>query len=248
MHVVSQRRLERVTSFLSAQEQTGKSVVLVVEPYVDKLFDFSTHIAITADGHITVVDLRGMRNRGFAFEASCGLTDTESAMLDFMNHSEPVQAVGRALLNECYWGPVCIDGLVAAHRNLIVPVLEINARLSMGAISSTLDSRYRAFGLKSFLTAIRVSVDAPVDFDSILERMSDADLLLDGRASGGIVVLTARTLPFAGQMERDDGGPRSGRLFINFVHRFPEEIRAALLKTRSILKSVGYYIWDTHHL
>ena len=140
---------------------------------------------------------------------------------------------------EGYFGSLCIDGMGLADGS-VIPLVEINARGSLGAINARLDLRCAVRGLRSHLAMLRLLSDRPISFATVLARLQAAKVLADERQPAGIVLLTARTLPFGGEGSAMNEGPRSGRLFVSVVSKQAEEVYGYLTGAAAALEAVGF--------
>lgn len=241
--IPSPRRLERLVATIEREESRGRSASFVVEPFVHKRFDFSTQLTIAADGTITLDSIHGLLNRGFSYAASHRITDEHARLLEHRDLASQVLSVARAVAQEGYFGPLCIDGMLLADGTLM-PLVEINARGSLGAINAQLDRRHAVRGLRSYLTAIRVTSEIAIPFAAVLGALRDAELLANERRSVGGVILTARTLPFGGGTERAEQTARAGRLFVSLLYQREEEVPQWLARARASLGALGYQLMD----
>jgi uncharacterized ferritin-like protein (DUF455 family) len=123
---------------------------LVVEPWLDRLLDFSALYEATPDGRITLVGMTHLENDpagrflGVRVGAKWGsllppaLADflfREARVMEWFDHRIPAALPG---LLPGYHGPLCVDALV--HRRpdgspALKPVVELNVRLTMGRIA-----------------------------------------------------------------------------------------------------------------
>lgn len=237
MAVESPERLERLATALRAQEARGRRVSLVVEPLFERAFDFSAQLTITRDGQVTLDSIQGMHNRGFAYGASAPPGPELLAALDRAGYEATVLAAGRELHAEGYFGPACVDSLVTREGE-VLPIVEINARQSMGRINSRLDARFRAWGRRSWLTGERVTAASPAGGASLLAALAERGLLWRPDAPAGVVPIGLRSLPHGGGT--GDGTRRAGRLWIAVPHERPAEVPPVLAALRKVLGALGY--------
>lgn len=237
MAVESPKRLERLATNLRAQEARGRRVSLVVESLFERAFDGSAQLTITRDGQVTLDSIQGMHNRGFAYGASAPPEPALLAALARAGYEETVRAAARELHAEGYFGPVCIDSLVTREGE-VFPIVEINARQSMGRINSRLDARFQAWGRRSWLTGERVTAASPAGGAQLLAALAERGLLWRPGALAGVVPLGLRSLPHGGGT--GDGTSRAGRLWVSVPHESPEEVPPILAALRNVLASLGY--------
>jgi hypothetical protein len=235
--VTSSARLERLAAALRAQEARGRRVVLVVEPLFERAFDCSAQLTVTRDGRVTLESIQGMHNRGFAYGASVPPEAKLLVILERAGYRAIVEDAARAVHSEGYFGPVCIDSLVTAAGE-VVPIVEINARQSMGRVNQRLDERFQESGRRSWLTAERVLASEPAGGSRLLDALDERGLLWRPGAPGGVVPLGLRSLPHGGGT--GDGTTRAGRLWLAVPHEDPGEVPRALAPLRDALGALGY--------
>src|SRR5262249_28876994 len=141
-------------------------IELLVQPLYDRAVDFSCHFEVTRDGW-RPVGVQVMENEGLAFAAVRPATGELLELLDAKGQWGVMERVAGALAREGYRGQVCVDAMVLRDGRL-VPLLEINARKSMGLINLRLQERARAYGLDSHLSTLNLSFQRAVTFDEVL--------------------------------------------------------------------------------
>ncbi|WP_409464005.1 hypothetical protein [Amycolatopsis sp. GA6-003] len=139
--------LRAITRTLEKQQAR---VELLVQPRYDRRTDFSAHLHLEPSGRWETLGVQVMHNRGFRHAGSEPAPDALLAELASAGYAETLAAVAEALASAGYWGPVGIDAMVRTDGTL-VPVLEINARRSLGLLSLLLDRRVRPHGLRCHL-------------------------------------------------------------------------------------------------
>lgn len=240
MHVPTESRLRRFVARLHNEEANGHAVRLILEEFLDKTLDFSTHLTISPNGAISFDGVHGLENRHLSYGMSYPLPENWQARLrDDRRYVEAIMTTAGQAFDEGYFGPLCVDGMLLRSGE-VLPIVEINARGSLGAINARLDAHFERRGLHSALTAIPVLSKAAIAFAGVVDRMRAERLSPDRSRPTGVIALTARTLPFHGGDSDAGGGPRTGRMFVSVVHAGPSEVPAWIDRMRSVLASVGY--------
>lgn len=231
--LVHQRRVLTAigTRLDKAAAAAHADAALLVQPFFVRAADFSAHLDVDPSGTTKLVGLRGMTCHGLAFSSSDTLDEAVAQRLRSDAHyTATLWQLGVDLAAAGYFGPVSVDGLVARDGTL-VPVLEVNARLSMGRVGLELDRR--APGLCSSLG----SFDAPVaegtkyeDLDARLEAaVRKAGLAWEGGNRSGVVLLTGATLQ-----------PPTGRVYWAAHAERPEKIEPLVRALREALSNAGF--------
>lgn len=128
--------LRAITRTLDRQVADGKRVELLVQPHYVRRHDVSGHGELTYDGGWRWLGLCSVRNRGFRFTGA-GPADDDVAPLEPALRAVADEVARRAYAAG-YWGPLSIDSMVLADGTL-VPVLEVNARVSLGRLTLDVD-------------------------------------------------------------------------------------------------------------
>ncbi|GAA1545806.1 hypothetical protein [Kribbella lupini] len=126
------RAIERVL-----RKQPDKRVELIVQPKYPKKHDFSGHVLLARDGSWEFLGLQQMTNKGFRH---FGSSPAPTALIDKDWYADTLADVVAAVHAAGYWGPVGVDAMVLDDDS-VVPVLEINARQSLGLLALHLNRR-----------------------------------------------------------------------------------------------------------
>jgi hypothetical protein len=191
--VSSPATLRRIASHLARQEQRGKRTQLVLEPLLDKGRDFSCQLSIGRDGALSVLSLQEMVNDHRAYLGSRTAPEELVEVVAARGYFDVTTAVGRELHDAGYWGPACLDSMVLGE-GVVFPIVEINARMSMGALNHLLDASLPAAARTGLLSYLSLSLTGALRQEQLLEVLAREDLLHRGEAPGGIMPLAAGPL------------------------------------------------------
>lgn len=127
---------------------------VVVEPWLDRVLDVGYQIEVGRDGVVRTIgasrfltDIRGQYQGGILGDLSLGLTGELREWLQQANLEGALSAylsrVGRILADAGYVGPAGVDNLVFrdARGFHLRPLVELNARYTMGRLSLALGER-----------------------------------------------------------------------------------------------------------
>jgi hypothetical protein len=199
--------LDRIVGHLRRQEEAGRQVTFLVQPLLARSADFSCHFEVAADG-FQAIGVQQMDNQGMSFRS---VRQPRPALLDALERGEPwrhMASVAVALRREGYTGPVCVDGMVLEDGS-IVPLLEINARKSMGLLHLRLRRRLDLHE-DSELAVWSLIVRARPSTDRLLAVLRSNQVLFDGRC--GLLPLASGTL-HANLEDLDGFGMARARLY-----------------------------------
>ncbi len=183
--------LAAVERFLRRQVAAGRRVELLVQEKFPVLHDFSAHLEVHRDGRREWLGVQAMLNKGFRHLASGpawpGLVDEEDYRATLAPVADAVAATG-------YTGPVCVDSAVLADGR-VVPVLEINARHSLGLLTRRLDERCAHPGLRCHLVQLELVVPPGRAVADLVSALGPSRCR-EGRA--GVAVLSGSALAAPG--------------------------------------------------
>ena len=217
--------LKRIVTYISKQEREGKHTRFLLEPLLNKQTDFSCQLEIDATGETKILSIQKMQNSGFAFS---GIQTAESYFQEFLETSgyfEQVEAIAVQLHRVGYFGSVCLDSMLL-QEGKIVPVVEINARKSMGSINHYIDRFLAQFSTQGRLMFFSLGLSRHVAFSEILQRMEQAEILFLKDRPRGILPLASNTFNVNWQLHKASANPRrtyKGRLYGSVVSDPDEE-------------------------
>ncbi|MFK4089973.1 hypothetical protein ACI2LF_38030 [Kribbella sp. NPDC020789] len=163
-------------------------VELLVQEKLPKLHDFSGHLLLHQDGTAEFLGLQQMTNKGFRH---LGSHRPQPGFVDEGRYADSLAGVVDALTRAGYWGPVGVDAMLLTDGT-VVPVLEINARQSLGLLALHLDRRSE---LTAHLWQLEFNVAPGKDIADVLTAFGE---LLSTGDRPGVQVLNGSTLTAPG--------------------------------------------------
>ena len=159
MMIDNNQIFERVVRHFVKEYSKGKIPNLVIEPYVNKKRDFSAHYYLNEVGELEFRSIQLMNNKGFCYLGSYQSTRSDIELLNKKGFFECCEKIMKSIFLSGYWGPICVDSMELESGD-IVPLVEINARKSMGLINVRLQKQIAELGsnLKSFLMFFNIQV------------------------------------------------------------------------------------------
>ena len=168
--------------------QPDDRIELVVQPLFERADDFAAHLTVGPAGDVTWHGVRQIHNEGHSYRGSSSPSPELLRDLDGRGYRETVTAVAEAAAAEGYTGPLSVDSMTTRQGELI-PVLEVNARLSPGFIAQRLTARRPGVLLR--LAFVRIGAEDA--YERLVHALADAGLLAAG-GRGGVLPLAAGTL------------------------------------------------------
>ncbi|RAL21415.1 hypothetical protein [Thermoflavimicrobium daqui] len=191
--IQSNRMLQRVIAYIQKQEQAGKKVTFLLEPYHNKVRDFSCHMVIEEQGDIRLLGIQEIINQQFNYMGSRSMSDLEIEALAQQGYIEQMFMVAKALYEDGYFGYLGIDSMELTNGE-IIPIVEINARQSMGLLNHALDQKLRQWGKQGSILFISLGYTERLDISKVLTELDDRKLLYEPDKDQGIIPLTSNLL------------------------------------------------------
>ncbi|MGG0815398.1 hypothetical protein ABE142_22425 [Paenibacillus alvei] len=261
MVVDSSISLTRLSEYFRAQERAGKHVQLLVEPWLTKQADFSCQLYIAPNGQIELLGVQRMENRQLNYGGSYAADARLLNRLAEAGYFEQMEKLAVRMYEDGYFGPVCVDSMLL-YNGEVYPVVEINARHSMGMLNHCLDVHLERWGQRSFLTCLQLGLpereqqatiwpesaagaigassdaySADVLFEQLLMQLDEAELLYTSERRTGVMPLSANTL-FAPTAHN-----RSGRWYVSLAADTSNAGAALRNQLLQELQAFGYRIY-----
>jgi hypothetical protein len=212
--------LERLVRYLEFQERNGLTSLFVIEPFLNKVKDFSCALTIAENGAIKLVSVQEMVNRNFAYSGSYTADPAFVDELCRKKYFEVMMAIAGELYADGYFGAVCVDSMVLQSGE-IAPLVEVNARKSMGLFNHRVDRYLARYGLKGNLTFLNLGYRPGLSFERVLEELDAAGLLFYPGKERGVMALSANTLvanqKFFGPAADDPQALAQGRIYLSVI-------------------------------
>jgi hypothetical protein len=134
----------------------------------------------------------------------------------------------------------------------IVPIVEINARKSMGFINYSIDQHLKKFNVSGNLVSINFGYNETnkVTFDKILSEMDKQGLCFYPGLENGIMPISANTLfishdlKIINKIESNMNAPYKGRMYISVVSKDFETRNILVKKLRELLDGLSIKVYD----
>jgi hypothetical protein len=183
IEVTSSRVLNTVCRVLTKQVERGAAVELLVQRRMDRVADFSAQFDVTPGGQVSWRGVQAFDNVGFSHVGTRPPAEALRGRLAASGYRSVMADVGAALAGAGYHGPVCVDSMLL-RDGTVVPVLEINPRMSVGMITMLAAHRLTGSvtGARLAVPAVRCDRHPWRMFDDLVALMRDRGVLF---AAGG---------------------------------------------------------------
>jgi hypothetical protein len=225
--------LVRLLAHLQRQEERGQQVDLLVQPLYQRAADYSCHFELGPDT-FRPLGVQEMLNQGMAFQCVREPGERLLAQLDRARQWEVMEAVASALREAGYRGPVCVDAMLLADGRS-VPLLEINARKSMGLLHLRL-RRLFELSLPSELVMWPLVLRRQLGGDEVLATLRESGVLFNGER-GFLPLAMGPLLANAGEL--GTRGTARGRLYALLAYEEDSAREALQHGARAALVSAG---------
>lgn len=237
--------LRRITSYLSAQERRGKKVSFIIEPYLQKKLDFSSHFYISDSGKFHLMSVQKLLNSEFSYLGSFSVEDGFLKLLEEKGYFDVLQKASKALYQDGYRGHVCIDSMILKDEK-IYPIVEINARKSMNLLKHHLDQFLKLFTLKGSFSFLSTSFRGQMRFEELLKNMRDEGILFEMDNLQGIIPLSANALYINRDIDSDysDQKVYKGRLYFAAVAQNSQSMIEVTQRLKDLLIHLEYRVFN----
>lgn len=238
--------MKRVTDYIISQEEKGLETCFLMEPFLEKQSDFSCQMKIDLNGNMTILSIQNiLNNNNFSYAGSMTADQDFVDYLDHHGYFTVMEKTAGELFKDGYSGDVCIDSMILADGE-IVPVVEINARKSMGLINHYLDQYLSKFSLKGYFFFFVVGYKGTVQMEDILAKLDNLNLLFKPDCKSGIIPLSCNSLFINRELDStpDQNKIYKGRMYITAAANCKEESLGLVKKTKSALESLSFTVYN----
>lgn len=189
----SLKKLQRIASYIDSSISKGKLCTFILEELLDKELDFSCSLIIREDGKTEIQSIQKIINRQFDYGGSETMGKELIQFLHEKKYFDTISNIANNLYKDGYFGEVCVDSMLLKSGE-IVPLIEINARKSMGFINNKIDFHLAKHGLSGTLMNINLGIQADLKLDDILSKLYQKEILFDLGKESGILPISSNTL------------------------------------------------------
>ncbi|KOR90733.1 hypothetical protein [Paenibacillus solani] len=240
-----------IAKHLLAQEAGGLRSQFLLEPLLHKEIDFSSHWFIREDGKREFISVQRMMNHQQNYSGSIKADEDVLRMLEDAGYFNVIDKALRLLAEDGYHGFVCFDSMILTDGE-VVPIVEINARKSMGLINSYLDKHWEPYGQTGWLTFLSLGLPEGFTIGKLLQVLGNSGLLVTVPGSYGIVPLSSNTVMvneiitrrrMAEGLQNKRGMPK-GRLYVAVLGRDDGHRSELVESLRQVLADMSVKVYN----
>ncbi|SEB06980.1 ATP-binding protein [Pedobacter hartonius] len=233
--------LRPVVRHLMSQEQSGKIINLILEPFLDKQIDFSCQGMIDQTGTFEILSFHIIYNDKFRFSGIEHADEAFVKRIESLGYAAYITSACRIIFESGYTGPVCIDSMILSNGELI-PVVEINARKSMGLINHSLFTFLTDINkdFKCKMMTLNFTVEYRLSFDQVLQELKNDGLLFVTGMLNGILPLSANTVDINSMLMAH--GPFKGKFYYHIIYSSPADRDHLQEKAERLFEKLGVKI------
>lgn len=185
---------KRIVEQIRLKERKGQLVDFIVEPLLDKYYDFSCQFYIDKFGAIEIKSTQKVLNNGLSYGGSVSIESDILKLLDRKQYYKKIEDIGKQMYSDGYIGDVCIDSMILRNGN-IVEIVEINARKSMSLLKHYMDIFLQKYYLQGMLAQFDfIGGFEQIDYEKLLSGLDAIGLLFTSKNNKGIIILSERTM------------------------------------------------------
>ncbi len=245
--VTTPKILKRVLRYFEKQAKAGKDLLFIVEPLLNKKHDFSSQLSISSQGKVDFHSVQRMDNSGFNYAGSYSADTQFVSELKEKGYFDTIEKVGQTLFEDGYFGDVCIDSMIL-EDDTVIPIVEINARKSMGLINYTLDTHCQKYGYTSTLGFYSLGMNTMLSFESFITQLQDASLLFNPEKGSGVIPLCSNALTInydAATRLGEDINHSKGRFYFSIASDSSSQKIQVSKELQSFLNGLEYTIYNS---
>lgn len=209
-------------------KQKCDKFAFLLEPYLDKQRDFSCQFKIDNNGNTTIQGYQENNNRKFTYLGSSNIS-SDTVKQWSMNYTEVIDNIAKSMYADGYFGPVCVDSMIL-NDNTVIPLVEINARLSMGRFNLMTCNHLKQYGTQCNLIFFKVSKKKEITYDQLIQQLQLDHILYQKGDSAGVIQIAPNTWRFVPVNE-------SHRMYFQIVYEIDKENVMVQLKEQ-LLRSL----------
>ncbi|MBR2794516.1 MAG: hypothetical protein IKE16_07705 [Solobacterium sp.] len=188
--VDSHKAAERLSLHFKKQKEEGKQIFdFVIEPYLNCTMDFSCQLHIDHDGNTIIDGYQKNTGIGFGYYSSENLRKEETDLILSSGYPTCVMNIGEEMAKTGYFGYACIDSMIA-DKDTVIPLLEINPRMSMGRFNLSL---HRKTGKNCRLSYLEGTASGHGSAEGMLEDLEQIGILYTQNHPYGVIPLAPNT-------------------------------------------------------
>ncbi len=243
--VTSATILLKLAGYMKKQEDHQKHVRLLLEPFLDKQEDFSCNLILDTDGKIRISSMQKIVNNRFNYAGTCCISGDLYRILEEKGYFKTMVEIAEELYKDGYFGEIGIDSMILKDGN-IVPLVEINARKTMGMVNRHINMYLEKFNSEGQLGLLTLGYTQSFEYEQLLSEMKKASILFELETGKGILPLSANTLLVNSCGASPDKGEAEickGRLYYSAAAGTEEERLELIHTAGEFLKSFGFKIY-----
>ncbi len=234
----SENKLLSIYKYIDGQERKGKKTEFLLEPLLDKKIDFSCQFEIDKSGKVNIISIQQMKNNGFSFFSIQTADSLFIEQLEQIGYFYQVNEIAMELFNEGYFGYVCLDSM-QLQDNTIIPIVEINARKSMGLINYQLNRFLSNYNVSGYLTFFHFKINRKIDFKEVINHLDKNGILFKENRTWGILPLSSKTLVIN---QNGNNSVYKARLYCSIILKNPDERISLLRKLYHTFTELNMYL------
>jgi hypothetical protein len=230
--IETEKIFSRIIRYLEKQEEIGKTIDFIIEPFLIKKIDFSCLVDIAENGSSEILFLNKLENIGFSFNKISRLSSYVIAYLEKMKYFDYITRLSRYIGKLGYKGPLCIDSMITKSGDLI-PIVEINARYSMGFIFQKFVNRFS--NNKASLMYFNILIHSDSFYINLFKKLRKNKLLFGYNSDYGIVPFSPNSTMINYTLKNN---PAYGRLFFLVFYKNREHETSIINQFKVIINNM----------
>ncbi|PUA34625.1 hypothetical protein C8Z91_34740 [Paenibacillus elgii] len=226
--IESENSLNRIVNHICEQERKEKKTLFIIEPYLNKFLDFSCHYFISQKGDRVFLCIQESIIDGFSYKGSMTSNSAFIKYLESHNYFKIIEKVISKVFKSGYYGYVCIDSMILQGGE-IIPIVEINARVSMGLINYLVSEKINKKSYLFSLAYIKAQSNLILSYEMLIDLFTFHNILYTEHNNIGIIPL---------QFSELTEEKVKGKMYLCAIYTTNEDLFIIINKLLSVLNSI----------
>lgn len=197
----TEKKLKSVLLILERFKRTNNCTNIIVEGWYEKKADINYQVYVSKSGKIKTFSVKEQIVKETVYVGS--IVPPRISKSIYNQYIQYGEIIGKKLYDMGFDGVIGIDSIITTE-DIIVPIIEINARFTLSTYTSFLENKFKNKIIYSFYE--KISIETNLNYIKFQKILLNNQLLFSTKNNKGIIVYTSETLNI-----------NRGRLFVIIV-------------------------------
>lgn len=210
--------LKTIHRHIKKQEDKGRQVNFIFEPFFEKQYDLCCQFYVHEDGKFEFISTNMLLNKTFSYMGSQEIDESTHQVLQEQGYFSIMSEVAEHLHHKGYFGDVCVDSMMLAGGK-VFPLVEINCRKSMSLLNYSIGQKIKNINqsLSGRMISISIRLSNDKYFTDVFTILEEEGVLYFPGLKKGVIPLSANTLDVNNKIKKNPKGFYTGRLYLYVI-------------------------------